>query len=120
MGLFGLIFPVETAAELRWKVKSKTSLGAVIRESAVEELIDTLSMAAVSVEFRQFVHVGVPDPKDVYLLDAAMSGRADFLITGDKPLQQMTSPPTGTSIVAPAEFLMILETLRGESWESTK
>lgn len=115
-GIFDLIFPMETATELRLKVKNKLSLAAVIKESALEELIETLSMAAIPIDFCHFVHIGVPDPKDIYLLDAAASGRADFLITGDKPLQQMTSPPTGTSVVAPAEFLMILEALQGRTW----
>jgi putative PIN family toxin of toxin-antitoxin system len=115
-GSFDLIFPIETAAELRLKVRNKASLGAAIKESALEELIETLNVASISVEFRQFDHVEVPDPKDMYLLDAAISGCADFLITGDKPLQQMTSPPKGTSIVAPAEFRMILEALRGQAW----
>lgn len=115
-GIFGLIFPMETAAELRSKVKSKPSLGKVIQDSAVEALIETLTKASISVDFRQFVHIGIPDPKDVYLLDAATSGRADFLITGDKPLQQMATPPKGTSIVSPAEFLLLLEELRERPW----
>lgn len=115
-GVFGLIFPIETAAELRLKVSSKPALGAGIKDSAVEALIETLTKVSIAVDFRTFVHSGVPDPKDAYLLDAAASGRADFLITGNKPLQRMTASPRGTSIVSPAEFLLLLEEMRDRPW----
>jgi putative PIN family toxin of toxin-antitoxin system len=115
-GMFEIIFPIETTAELRFKVSNKPGLRKEIRDSTVEDLISSLERAAIPVDFRQFAHPEVPDPKDVYLLDAAKSGKADFLITGDEPLLRMVAPPQGTTIVTPAEFLMLLEAIRERAW----
>jgi putative PIN family toxin of toxin-antitoxin system len=115
-GIFDIIFPIETAAELRFKVSNKPSLRDAILDSSVEELIASLNRASIPVDFRQFDHPEIPDPKDVYLLDAVQSGGAEFLITGDKPLLRMIAPPKGTSIVTPAEFLMLLDAMRERGW----
>lgn len=115
-GVFEIIFPLEIAAELRFKVSNKPSLREAILDSSVEELIASLNRAAIPVDFRQFDHPEILDPKDMYLLDAAESGRAEFLITGDKPLLRMRTPPKGTSIVTPAEFLSLIDAMRECGW----
>lgn len=110
-GVFDLIFPMETAIELRLKVKTKPALRDLIAESSVEALIESMAKVAIPVAFRQFAHPNVPDLKDAYLLDAAASGNAEFLITGDKPLLEKAVLAKGTSIVTPAEFLLLLDVL---------
>ena len=44
------------------------------------------------------------DPEDDRILELAVSGRADFVITGDADLLAM-DPFRGTRIVTPADFL---------------
>lgn len=46
---------------------------------------------------------GVRDPKDYPVLYAALIGRADVLVTGDKDLLELQTPPL--PIVSPATFI---------------
>jgi len=48
------------------------------------------------------------DPKDDIVLEVAMAGHADFIVTGDNDLL-MLHPFEGIPIVGPAEFLGTLE-----------
>ena len=49
-------------------------------------------------------------PEDDLVLATAVSGRADFLVTGDRQLQRLGSYQ-GVKIVSPREFLDLLERL---------
>jgi putative PIN family toxin of toxin-antitoxin system len=106
-GAFDILFPEETAAEIRTKVTTKPYLREFIDAVAAEELIGTLGSLAVPLSDRQSAGVEVRDSADVYLLDVAYSGAADFLITGDKDLQAVRAIVSWTRIVTPAEFLTI-------------
>ncbi len=48
------------------------------------------------------------DPKDNMLLEAAVAGRADALVTGDSDLLVL-HPFEGIPIIGPADFLLMLE-----------
>lgn len=48
------------------------------------------------------------DPKDNMLLELAVAGKANFIITGDQDLLEL-NPFRNTQIVKPAEFLQIVE-----------
>jgi putative PIN family toxin of toxin-antitoxin system len=109
-GVFDILFPEETAAEIRTNVATKPYLREFIDDVAVEDLIGTLGSLAVPLSDRQSASVEVRDPDDVYLLDIAYSGAADYLITGDKDLQAVRATVSWTRIVTPAEFLSILQT----------
>ncbi|HEV8160029.1 MAG TPA: putative toxin-antitoxin system toxin component, PIN family, partial [Pyrinomonadaceae bacterium] len=45
------------------------------------------------------------DPKDDKLLELALSGNADFLVTGDKDLLVLNPFRGGVKIITPREFL---------------
>ena len=109
-GIFDILFPEETATEISNKVAAKPYLREFVDDIAAEALIGTLSSLAISLPNRQSTGVEVRDPADVYLLDVAYSGAADFLITGDKDLQTVRPAVSWTRIVTPAEFLGIIQT----------
>lgn len=58
---------------------------------------------AEMVEIRETIVV-CRDPKDDKLLELAVSGNADFLVTGDKDLLVL-NPFRGVEIITPREFL---------------
>jgi len=51
------------------------------------------------------------DPKDNMVLEAAVAGKAQYIVTGDKDLLVL-NPFEGIQIVGPAEFLRALEAAR--------
>jgi putative PIN family toxin of toxin-antitoxin system len=51
------------------------------------------------------------DPKDNVVLEVAVAGKADYIVTGDDDLLVL-HPFEGFPIVGPAEFLRALETTR--------
>ena len=53
----------------------------------------------------------VRDPKDDYLIACALSGNADFLVSGDKDVLEFKA--TGIKIVTASQFLEILATITG-------
>ena len=70
-------------------------LAALIRETVLVELTETIQICR--------------DPKDDKLLELALSGNADCLITGDNDLL-ILNPFRAISILTPAEFLSSLPT----------
>ena len=58
---------------------------------------------AEMIEVRETIKV-CRDPKDDKLLELAVSGNADFLVTGDKDLLVL-NPFRGVEIITPREFL---------------
>lgn len=49
------------------------------------------------------------DPKDDYLIDAALRGQADYLVTGDFDLLALADDPAiSVQIVSPSTFLAML------------
>jgi putative PIN family toxin of toxin-antitoxin system len=65
----------------------------------VEELIEDME----SVEIRERLQVCV-DPKDDMLLDLAVNGNADFIVTGDDHLLRL-NPFRGITILTPLSYL---------------
>jgi putative PIN family toxin of toxin-antitoxin system len=53
-------------------------------------------------------------PEDDFILATAVSGKAAYLVTGDKQLQKLGSFK-GVSILSPADFLKALTTSYGEA-----
>ncbi len=95
---------------------TKPALCEFIAHASVEALIESLIRVALAVDVQEFVHAEAPDPKDIYLLDAVVSGGADCLITSAKPLLRVVAPPQGVAIVTPAEFLHIVWEIRDGRW----
>ncbi len=65
----------------------------------VEELIEDME----SVEIRETLQICV-DPKDDMLLDLAVNGNADFIVTGDDDLLRL-NPFRGITILTPTAYL---------------
>jgi putative PIN family toxin of toxin-antitoxin system len=68
-----------------------------------EELLSRLAPLVEIVEVVQQVRAG-RDPRDDKFLEAAVNGRADVLITGDKDLLEL-HPFRGIEILGPANYL---------------
>ena len=68
-----------------------------------EELLSRLAPLVEIVEVVQQVRA-CRDPHDDKFLEAAVNGRADVLITGDKDLLEL-NPFRGIAIVSPADYL---------------
>ena len=68
---------------------------------------------AVSVPITETVRV-CRDPKDDKILELAVNGRADYIVTGDDDLLVM-NPFRGIAIIRPAEFLAIAGSATTES-----
>jgi uncharacterized protein len=78
-------------------------LASVAATARREELLLRLAPLVEIVEVVQQVHA-CRDPKDDGFLEAAVNGRADVVITGDKDLLAL-DPFRGIAILTPAAYL---------------
>lgn len=79
----------------------------------VERLRIFLESRPVSVAITARVHGVATHPEDDLILATAVSGQADFLVTGDRHLLALGSYQR-VQIVTPRDFLAILEEARDE------
>ena len=103
----------------------------IYSEEIIEEYLETLTQDLFSVEdienFYELVSVraekvlstqkvtAVPDdPDDDKFISCALSGKADYIVSGDKHLLKMKQY-AGTRIVTVKEFLDILDSLKKEN-----
>jgi uncharacterized protein len=75
--------------------------------SRVDELVTALHDRAVWVDPEQQITRIDADPDDNRVLEAAVEGEADYIVTGDRHLRDLKEH-AGTEIVTPAQFLAIL------------
>ena len=73
------------------------------RESARETLLEVLFQSSVWISISQKVAV-CRDPKDDHLLELALSGAAEVLVTGDRDLLDLNGQ-FPFSIISPRDFL---------------
>lgn len=69
--------------------------------------IEALADGAVLVETTEKVTVISADPDDNHLLEAAIAGNADYIVSGDKQVLDVGAF-RGVRIVTPARFLAVL------------
>ena len=81
-----------------------------ISSEELAELFDALAGATVVVP-DPMLALPVRDAKDEHILATALSGNADYLVTGDKDLLVLAGDPRlgKLKIVTVAEFLAILD-----------
>jgi len=105
-GRFTLVACDQLIAEVR-DVAQRPFFKSRLRASAVEVLIAGLRDFSL---FCRELPSGpmAPDPKDSFLLALAEASSADYLVTGDKALQSLTSHKS-TRIVSPAALLDIIQ-----------
>ena len=77
-----------------------------VPQSTLDELSDLMQSKAGKVNPKERIRLS-RDPKDNMLLEAAVAGRADYLVTGDKDLLTLGSHGR-TLIVTPTAFLDIM------------
>jgi uncharacterized protein len=83
--------------EPKFRERGLTPRDVVSRFRLSSEIIDPLPIN----------NIPVRDPKDVILVECAVAGQVDYLISGDKDLLEMTGFPSVTAI-SPSKFLEIL------------
>lgn len=83
-----------------------------IADDGIRALFRRLN-AAERVQPSAAVPISVRDAKDVPILAAALGGRADYLVTGDKDLLVLRDDPRldRLAIVTVAEFVRVLDTI---------
>ena len=79
----------------------------IMRETA-EKLIKAIRAKAILVKPSKKLNLVKNDPDDDRFLEAALEGKADFLVTGDKNLLSLRTFHT-TDIVSPAEFIKLIK-----------
>lgn len=106
---FTLILPEEVVVELERKVSTKPYLRAHISDAAVNRLIALLRISGQSLPpLTGSAPSLVRDPKDDYLLAAAVIADADVLVTGDLDLLDIRDHLRKPAIMTAAEFLALI------------
>lgn len=102
---FDLLISSEQLEEIA-RVTRYPKIRARLAPSVAGRLVNQLRDLAIVVE--KLPKVGSsPDPSDNYLLALAHAGRAQFIVTGDKPLLALTRYRS-THIVTPAAFVALM------------
>ena len=103
---FELVYTPETLAEIETRLHDKAiEFGANLAD--VDEWITYIHTFARAVASTGSATGVTRDPKDDKFLDAAISGKATFLVSSDHDLQVLKEFQ-GIKIVSPKEFLDIL------------
>ena len=101
-GAVTLLFSHQTLFELATVLK-RPSIRLLTSTQETNRLLSTIQRDAIIVEATERVSA-CRDPKDDMLLECALAGRADCLVTGDKDLLVL-HPFRGLAILRPADFL---------------
>jgi uncharacterized protein len=73
----------------------------------IEQFLGRLQKIAVMTPAVLFIEAVLEDPTDDKYLVCAVEGRADYIVSGDRHLQELTSFE-GIPVVDPAGFLMLV------------
>lgn len=104
LGKYKLLVPQQLLAELINKTCSKKYLVKKIKPQEAERLIALLKKSATLLpEITEAIPLVARDPKDDYLLAAALLGQADYLVTGDKDLLELKKV-RNLQILSPKDF----------------
>ncbi len=105
LGNFDIVISKDVIEEII-EVISRKKFSDIIHREDIMELIDLLETDTKRVipTIRIF---SCRDPKDNLILECAVSGKVDFIVTGDNDLLKM-SPFKNIHIVTPAQFLKFL------------
>lgn len=104
---FELIASPTLLAELA-KVLARSKFRRYISAALVTELIDGLSEDAVIVKDPPDPPGISPDPDDDYLIALARAVGADYIVSGDRDLLDLTDPHP--PVLTPRQFLDVLDT----------
>ena len=85
------------------QVLARPELRALMQRSEVSRLLALIKRDGFWIRPKQRIRV-CRDPKDNILLECALAGRADYIVTGDQDLL-ILHPFRGIAILKPREFL---------------
>ena len=97
-----LVFSQELLAEFL-EVAKRPKFKRFFSTSDIEELLETIDEYAEFVKVQTQIEI-CRDPKDNFLLSLSVDGNADFLLTGDKDLLELTKLGE-TTITTISDFL---------------
>jgi uncharacterized protein len=97
-----LVSTMETLRELIEKVHSP-KFNRYVRRQRWDALLERVASLVEIVDVLQSIRAS-RDPKDDKFLEAAVNGRADVIVTGEKDLLDL-NPFRGIAIVTPAAYL---------------
>jgi len=97
-----LVFSQELIDEFL-EVASRPKFRRFFTITDIEEILETIGQYADFVKVQTKIDV-CRDPKDNFLLSLSIDGNADFLLTGDKDLLEL-SPFGETTIITISDFL---------------
>lgn len=104
-----LLLPEEVLDELRGLRERKAYLRDRVTQRDVDGLIRVLQSVAVILSRQTHpIPAALRDPKDDFVLTAAVLGDADYLVTGDRDLLDIRNVIIRPSILTVAEFLTVL------------
>lgn len=110
-GRYVLLLPEEVLAEMEGAWARKSFLRDSISAEQLSRFLALLrSIAEIVPRQADPIAAVLRDPRDDFLLVAAVFGNADFLVTGDRDLLDIRDELEGLRIVTPAEFLDLLST----------
>ena len=107
-GQITLIFSFSMLEELK-RVFKKSKFTNIINEEEAKKILLFIELFAEFIELPAVKISVCRDPADNHILLAASSGKADFIVTGDKDLLVLKSFRK-IPIITPRELLKILET----------
>lgn len=97
-----LVATLETLGELIEKLHSP-KFDRYVRRERRDALLERVASLVEIIEVLQSIRAS-RDPKDDKFLEAAVNGRADVIVTGDKDLLDL-HPFRGIAIVTPADYV---------------
>jgi uncharacterized protein len=97
-----LVTTTEALRELIWKLHS-AKFDRYVRQERRDALLERVASLVEIIDVLQQIRAS-RDPKDNKFLEAAVNGRADVIVTGDKDLLDL-NPFRGIAIVTAAAYL---------------
>jgi putative PIN family toxin of toxin-antitoxin system len=97
-----LVATIETLRELIEKVHSP-KFDRYVRRERRDALLERIASLVEIIDVVQAIHAS-RDPRDDKFLEAAVNGRADVIVTGDKDLLDL-NPFRGIAILSPAAYV---------------
>lgn len=97
-----LLMSEDVASELV-EVLGRSKFDRYVTQEARNNFLESVLETSIEVEIVETI-TACRDPKDNMLLELAVSGNADYLVTGDKDLLVL-DPFRGIRIVSPLDFL---------------
>lgn len=97
-----LVATIETLRELIEKLHS-AKFDRYVRRERCDALLERVASLVEIIDVLQAIRAS-RDPRDDKFLEAAVNGRADVIVTGDKDLLDL-NPFRGIAIMTPADYL---------------